>query len=656
MSLFKQITLKIKAFFQLDIKQSLNYLLYKIGLHSGYFRLVTPEININALLEDNQLHPDWFIDPPEMKTMLGISDLESASVFIEADEILNKQFRYFGGEPKPLNLAPEKDPVHWTYYETGKAKSETEDIKFIWEPARFNWALTMAKAYFLRGREEYAATFWQYFEEFSQANPPNKGLNWISSQEVALRLITLVFGVHIMRASQHSTPERKKELFLSIANHADRIPPTICYARAQNNNHLVSEAAGLFTAATFLPGHPHAARWRKIGMKWFKHAVLTQVAPDGTYIQHSTNYQRLFLTLALWMNFLVEKEGDVLPDEILNQLARATEWLTVRMDHTTGRVPNLGHNDGSYFLPLTLLPYDDYRPVIQAASRVFLAKPALPPGPWDEFSVMLEIPIITKIKKPSKKSRENHLIIGDENDWAALRTVNYSSRPAHADQLHVDIWHKGLNIALDAGTFQYNAAPPWENALAATRIHNTITINNYDQMTKAGKFLWLDWTQAEVIKKTKQSITALHTGYAQMGILHQRTLRMESGNEKSKNRKKRAEVSWTILDELLPAGETTPHFDACLNWLIPDWPYEIRGNEIALNSPTGKIVIDFQYTNSESSLEVFRAGKSMQTKKKDENLGWYSPTYGLKKPALSIRFSVSASTPITITSTFKFEK
>ena len=119
----------------------------------------------------------------------------------------------------------------------------------------------------------------------------------------------------------------------------------------------------------------------------------------------------------------------------------------------------------------------------------------------------------------------DQLILGDSRDWAALRAVQFRSRPAHADQLHVDIWHKGVNIALDPGTFRYNAPPPWENGLAGTSVHNTLTINGQDQMTRAGKFLWLDWAQAQVERCSPQEISAHHNGYRHLGLLHHRSLR-----------------------------------------------------------------------------------------------------------------------------------
>jgi hypothetical protein len=76
----------------------------------------------------------------------------------------------------------------------------------------------------------------------------------------------------------------------TIAAHAARIPPTLAYARAQNNNHLLTEAVGLYTAGAALAEHPRADYWRDLGWRWLNAALQSQIDGDGTYIQHSTNY------------------------------------------------------------------------------------------------------------------------------------------------------------------------------------------------------------------------------------------------------------------------------------------------------------------------------------------------------------------------------
>ena len=47
-------------------------------------------------------------------------------------------------------------------------------------------------------------------------------------------------------------------------------------------------------------------------------------------------------------------------------------------------------------------------------------------------------------------------------------------------------WLLGIarNVALDAGTYSYNAPQPWANPLAQTAYHNTVTVDDLDQMER----------------------------------------------------------------------------------------------------------------------------------------------------------------------------
>jgi len=644
MSSIKNLSLKIKTFLQLGPKQSLYFLLYQAGLHTDFFYLSTPLLDTNSLLDDEQLKPNWFLNLPEKQHLFEICGQRIKNLVAESEEILLKKIRYFGGEVKSLMLAPEKSPAHWSHYERGRMRTNSEDIKFIWEPARFNWAVSLGKAYYLSGDEKYARAFWEYFEEFNQANPLNRGLNWISAQEIALRLIALVVAVQLIKPSLETTPARIKALSISVAGHASRIPATIIYAKAQNNNHLISEAVGLFTAAVFLPNHPKASYWRLKGLRWFNQAILSQIEEDGTYIQHSSNYHRMMLMLSLWMQLLLEKNNQVFDDLVIKKLAATSEWLADRLDADSGQVPNLGHNDGTHFLPLSNSTFYDYRPVIQASSRTFLARAALNPGAWDDLCLWLGLPMHARTKTAYNNAIiGNAFRLGDEQNWALLRAAKFSTRPAHADQLHVDLWYRSQNIALDAGTYQYNAPPPWENSLAITAVHNTVSINDKDQMTRAGKFLWLDWAQAEVTEKTESSITATHNGYRKLGILHRRTLQRENAS------------TWLITDDLLPTLMNTKDFQVTVNWLVPDHPYKIKVDKVTLNMPFGVITLSLNNLSSDypGMIDIYRAGESLMTGKKEPVLGWYSPTYGVKNPALSIRFTVIQKAPIQIRSRFQ---
>ena len=362
---------------QLGVQKVGLYAIYRLGLSTGhYHRQLSSSL---ASLEKLNREPYLNLKPclpglPDRSAMLELLGDEISLLYEQADEIVNGRIRLFGGAPVSLVLDPPQPLANWTNYEHGGNLVGGQDIKYIWEPGRFGWACTLARAYHLSRNEQYAQTFWDYTERFLTSNPPFLGPHWSSSQEVAIRIVALAFAYQVFIQSSHSTPKRLENLAQAIAIHAERIPPTMVYARSQNNNHLITEALGLYTASAMLPEHPLAPKWHDLGWKWLQYAFQTQIDPDGTYIQHSTNYHRLMLQAALWM-FAVHDSvfiNELIPEDILDRLKTSTNWLWKLVDHESGRAPNLGHNDGAYILPLTVCPYHDYRPVIYAAAKTFL--------------------------------------------------------------------------------------------------------------------------------------------------------------------------------------------------------------------------------------------------------------------------------------------
>ena len=435
---------------------------------------------------------------------------------------------------RDLRLATDEPLQPWDDYESGKAAlGKDQDIKFTWEPGRFGWAFTLGRGRHLTGDERYSQVFWEYTDKFMDANPPYLGPHWSSAQEVALRLAALAWSLRVFLASTASTHACQARLVQTIADHAARIPPTLLYARSQNNNHLLSEAAGLYTAGLLLEGvHPRAAHWRNLGWHWFQQGIQTQVALDGIYSQHSANYQRLMLQLALWMNllqkssFLPSRSGVSFNTLTLEHLDKATRWLIGLLDGESGKLPNLGPNDGAYIFPLTQHPFDDYRPVLQAAAQAFCQERLFDEdtemGLWFGCDTTPE-PAQAK-NLALQDAASGQLKLAGSQSWAYLRAVHFTSRPGHADQLHLDLWWRGLNLAQDAGTYRYTASAPWDNALTHASVHNTVTVNGQDQMRRAGRFLYLDWARAEGSVGEAGTISAWHDGYKKLGILHSRKI------------------------------------------------------------------------------------------------------------------------------------
>jgi hypothetical protein len=482
-------------------------------------------------------------------------------------------------------------------------------------------------------------------------------------------LIAMAFALGVFASSEESTRQRRVVLAAAIADHAERIPATLAYARAQNNNHLLTEAVGLFTAGMCLPGHPQAERWVKLGWRWANRALQTQITSQGVYIQHSANYHRLMLQAATWLQALAASRGLVLPEATRQKLAAAANWQYRLLDDESGAVPNLGHNDGAYILPLTTSPYYDYRPALAAADQAYSDARRLASGPWDEMTLWLSAgrsgaglagePVRQKASE-SALSNGSPIVLSSRHSWGYLRTARFNSRPAHADQLHFDLWWRGLNVACDPGTYLYNAAPPWDNSLTGTQHHNTLMVDGVEQMTRAGRFLYLDWAQARVIERASaedgswERVVADHDGYRKRGVIHRRIVTAYQDNR------------WAIEDQLLPVGHaaqngSSPH-QARLHWLLPDWPWDLaeEGNTglvCRLQSPRGEIdlhvVGEFKAHGGGKSLRValVRGGELVYGEEPVQaTRGWYSPTYGTKEPALSLSCRVEGRLPIKFTS------
>jgi hypothetical protein len=639
-----------KAVTQLGAGPVLLNALYRFGLRVGHFRRVTPGVTDDGSpIPAVELALDGLLPPDFTRTYAAFAaanPLHVEDVVREAREICAGQVRLFGGDPVALQWTPAAPLLHWTAYEgRPPGPGEDPDIKMVWEPARFGWALTLARAYLLTADNGYAQYFWEQLEQFLAANPPNLGPNWASGQEVALRLISLALAASAFRSSTESTPARMHRLARALARHAARIPPTLLYARAQNNNHLLTEAAGLLTAAAVLPALPQAREWQRLGWAWLERGLLAQIGPDGVYAQHSANYHRLMLQTALWARHIARGRGVDFSPPVLARLSAATRWLLARIDPVSGGCLNLGSNDGAYILPLASGGNADYRPVAQAAALSFLGQPAFPPGAWDEFSLWLGLSTgrTDTLARPAEAS-----ILCGQDSWASLRALRFPNRPSQADQLHVDLWWRGTYIARDAGSYRYTAPAPWDNSLALTRSHNTVSVDGQEQMRRAGRFLWLDWAQARVLDATPDRLVeAEHDGYRRRGVIHRRRLERLDGD------------AWQVTDWLLPTAAPGGTHRATLHWLLPDWDWELDARGLTLQGPPGSLRVDVALqtqTALASEQQLIRCGGLPAGQGQvPPTLGWWSPTYNQKLPALSLRLIVTARLPLQFVTTFRLQ-
>ena len=608
---------KFRVASELGLEQVAHNAAYKIGLRFGAYR---------RSISEPYNPPGQMADPlrssPNRDVLLAIlGEAGIAHLLERAEHVLGSEHQLFGIDWVPINLVPPSESVgaHWVDLETGSARLQNiQDIKLAWEPARFSWAPILGIANFLQPDPNYLRMFLSLLDQFRTANPAGMGPNWQSAQEVALRAINVTFTAHFF--GDGLSKDHKHVLGNLLAEHANRIMQTLSYARSQNNNHYLSESVALVTIAKALPWHKKANKWYKTGWQGVDWCLRTQIDNAGEYVQHSTNYHRLLLQLALWL-YSVDK--DAFHPNHFQQLAKAATWYACRVDSGSGQAPNLGANDGALIFPLSNSAFSDHRPTAQASLQLFSGQ-RFQSGPWDDLLLWFgyqsdpSLPLF-------EGTPPGHL--ANQNMAATIRTIRYTNRPSHADHLHMDVWANGYPLALDAGTYSYNSPPPWQNPLTASRVHNTVTINSQDQMVRVSKFLYSQWGESSLAQSDPQVVTAIASINGPEKYTHCRIFQFEPDG------------SLLIQDEIdLVSDLAKSVFE--IHWLL-------AGTDWQPNAEDGVVLVGFvngaryQVTVSSSiQLHQFRVTQGGKNIAGDlpcqPSDGWYSPTYLVKETATSM--------------------
>ena len=644
MSSPSRITIIAKSIQQLGLKPVLYMALHRFGYFTGHYYRLTRNA---PFLTSVQLEKVHIISPLNIPATEYLRNDEGC--LPAAEEIVEGKYRPFSGDTADLSFSIPDAEVHWT--KIGDSDPQN-DLKLTWEPARFCWVSPLIRAFTASGDPRYVRSFWDNWHAFQELNKPCLGPNWVSAQEVAIRLINWSIALQIFGSHPETRQDEREALIQAIYQHAHRIPCSIAYAQAQNNNHLLTEAAGLFTAGCLFKHIPAGQKWMQLGWQLFNQGITSQIDTDGTYIQHSMNYHRLMLQTAFWMAAAARTQNMDFPENVRSKLTAATCWLLAHLDPVSGKAANLGHNDGTYLFPLSGSGYADYRPTAQTAACLFLGQKVLPDGSWDEMTAWFSQ--MQFEQEPSRSIQGEKLeILRSPHVWASMHTAQFSNRPAHADQLHVEQWWDGENIIQDAGTYRYTAPPPWDNRLSRSAYHNTLTIDGIEPMLHAGRFLWLDWDQVRPDNMSGGDQEAFHTGYERHGFQCKRKVSMTSPNLVE------------VMDSVKPVKDDHSLHLLSLHWLLPDWDWKMEEpNLLALSKPGSSKVLRIEHNLSPANLlqnqeiQIVRAGQVLlgQEDALTPTLGWTSPTYNKLIPAISFRITFKPETPVTITSKFTFSQ
>lgn len=499
---------------------------------------------------------------------------------------------------------------HFTRIES--LSEEAGDIKFTWEKSRFSWLCTICR-YDYHFDEDHSEFVFSQILDWIDKNPLNCGPNYKCSQETSIRLNNWVFALHFYKHSKALTEERWNRIITSIYWQIEHVYNNINYSRiAVRNNHAITETLTLYLMGLMFPEMPGSVKWMQDGKRWFEQEIDYQIETDGTYLQDSMNYHRVVVQLFTYAIAIADANGEKYSDMVYERAYQSVYFLYQCQEPISGWLPNYGNNDGALFFPLSTADYRDYRPQLDALHGVLTGKPLygqfIEDAQWVGHKVPTDRKVFPQIEKQEgvvKFEKSGFYVVREKETMSFVRCGLFKTNGS-TDQMHLDLWYKGKNILMDCGTFQYNTTPELKKYFAGTESHNTVMLDNKDQMLKGPRFMWF-----YPPKLISVSIEDTADAYCFKGEV----------------------ACFSYLGADISVERTITKTKDKPEWKIEDKVH---------HKPNGAIMRQLWHTSDRERLQFQSDGETKQTIK------WYSSYYGTKDNCEQIEFITTSNQIKTI--------
>jgi heparinase II/III-like protein len=500
-----------------------------------------------------------------------------ARLITTADRLLAGQAEYFGVpredlvdpdwslDPKTGRRAPNDV---YSFDIPYRDESIVGDIKQIWEPSRHQHLTVLAAAYALSEEDRFAERVADHLKSWWAANPPLRGVHWVSGIELGIRLLSWIWVRRLLDGWPGAADlfENNPDALHQIWHHQRWLAAMGSHGSSANN-HVIAETAGQLAAACAFPWFAESPRWRAAAMRALDEHLHRNTFGSGLNRELATEYHGLVLELGLAAAVEADAAGTPVPDSTWLVLMRMTDALASVVD-TQLRPPRQGDADDGYGLIVDGAGTDRWVSLLATGDALFDRRGWWPvPTAGDVFTPLVtalarragagtcaaavrpaEHPAhfadagLTILRAPAD---ETHGEIWCRCDGGPHGFLSIAAH-AHADALSIEVRHDGVDVLADPGTYCYHGQPEWRSYFRSTLGHNTLELSETDQSTSGGPFLWTRHAQSRVlVAHTPEHGVARwcaeHNGYSRGKVpaVHRRSVELDSG---------RREL--TVLDEV----------------------------------------------------------------------------------------------------------
>lgn len=627
--------------------------------------------------------PFYFLDYKKKEDYISITRFHFPeiieSTIKEADQICSNIFDLLGSGP--VDLGPQinwhrdfKNSYEWqrVYYKEiyYKDYEKVYDIKVPRELSRCQHFVTLGKAYWYTGDERYALEFILQVEDWIKENPPEIGVNWECTMDVAIRAVNWIWGYYFFKDSKSITNEFLIKFLKSILIHGRHIIKNLEWDERVTSNHYISDLVGLVFIGLIFPEFKESKEWLTFGTEELLRELKKQVYDDGMDYEASTSYHRLVLELYYTIALLSRINGNEWPKwawEKIHNMFRFVRGVI----KPNGKIPQIGDNDSgrlqilekqddlsqTYLFPIAAVLFND--PSFKFYDIDFSEEALWLLGP-QEYEVYKSMPDNGTLEDlPSCYFEDSGLYIMRSKDNYCVISCgpngqNGNGGHAHNDQLSFELNIKGEDIIVDPGTYLYTGDYRMRNLFRSTKYHNTIVvdekeINDFDPL----KLFQLKDNGQNIVHFFRKEDSRLifigeHSGYKRLEypICHKRHIIHDENS-----------LYWSIIDSLTGPEGFEHKFDQYLHFAAHCHVEKSQGKSIidyhrifkdlfqkmtSLDFKTEWITYDIRVKGMLLTLSI-SSNHDISIHLEE---GWISKAYGLKEKAPVLKFSCLASSPV----------
>ena len=517
------------------------------------------------------------------------------------------------------------------------------DVKVPWELSRCQHFVALGQAYWFTEDERYPQEFVAQLNSWLDANPPQFGVNWACTMEVAIRAVNWLWGYYLCQDSPALTNEFRLRLICSLLDHGRYIVGNLERTATLTSNHYLSDLAGLAFLALTFPELREATHWKQIALDGLWEEMEKQVYSDGVDFEASTAYHRLVTELFLVPILLCQANSIPVPDRIMERLEQMFE-VVLYLTRSDGTMPVIGDADDGRLLKLSWHTgphaFTDMRYLLAIGATLFeRADFAAAAGDRWEDALWLLGPAVLDTRarlnaQPTSlltshafpkgglyvmRHDDMHLVID-----AGPNGQNGNGGHAHNDILSFELF-AGRPWIVDPGSYVYTADYRERNRFRSTAYHNTVVVDGEEMNRFAERLLFtmredavpsvLRWESNE----QWDLLEGEHSGYQRLPapVIHRRRILFDKNLD-----------FWLIEDNLL--GEGTHNYTLYLHFA----PCELERHD------GGRLRLTANGDEFWVVLLAHPAGLHLTLER-----GWVSSSYGTRISAPVARYSSSGPIP-----------